>query len=175
MIFQAGTRKQREKANIFSINRTINQQSTKQIEEMNYTVMNDEEVNQLLRSRNRQKDQSNGKNSFKEKLISSDSTIKHLDFKCNSFRNISLEDENTNPENHLNFILISAQDKERLYKPWKQSIIIKLLGRRLGYIQLRDKIHRLWRSSESQNLIDLGNDFYLTKFISQDNHSKVLQ
>lgn len=107
-------------------------------------------------------------------MISSDNTSTPLDFDCKSFSKISLDDENTNPKNHPNFIPISAQDKERLYQPWKQSII-KLLGRRLGYDQLKDKIHRLWRSSEALNLIDMGNDFYLIKLSSQDNYTKALK
>ncbi|XP_019259782.1 PREDICTED: uncharacterized protein LOC109237845 [Nicotiana attenuata] len=139
------------------------------------TVMHDEEADQLLRGVNKPKEGTHGKDSFKEKLIPSDNNTTPLDFECDAFNNISLEDENTNPANHPNFIPISTQDKERLYQSWKQAIIIKLLGKRLGYVQLRDRIHRLWRSAEALNLIDLGNDFYVIKFESQEIYNKALQ
>lgn len=79
------------------------------MEEINDTIMNDEEADQLLRSRSRPKEESIGKNSFKEKLISSDNTNTPLDFECKSFSNISLEDENINSKNHPNFIHISTK------------------------------------------------------------------
>lgn len=65
---------------------------------------------------NKPKEGTNGKDSFKEKLISSNNNSTPLEFECNAFNNISLEDENTNLANHPNFIPFSAQDKERLYQ-----------------------------------------------------------
>lgn len=43
---------------------------------------------------------------------------------------LSLEPEQDNPHQHPYFILITTSDKEQLYSPWQQSIIIKLLGKR---------------------------------------------
>lgn len=67
------------------------------MEEMNDTVMNDEEAGQLLPNINKPKEETNGKDNFKEKLISSDNTNTPMDFECKSFNKVSLANENTNP------------------------------------------------------------------------------
>lgn len=86
-------------------------------------------------------------------------TFSAMDFDCTLFNNMSLEEEKDNTTNHPNFIPITSSDKNRLYEPWKKSLIIKLLGKRMSYNLLRTKIQNIWSSTELLNLVDLGNDF----------------
>lgn len=72
------------------------------------TLMNDEEADQLLRSVNKTKEETNDNGSVKEKLLSPNTTNNPLDFDCSIFNNIPLENEQSNPENHPNFIPISG-------------------------------------------------------------------
>lgn len=44
----------------------------------------------------------------------------------------------------------------------------------MGYNLLKDKLHRLWRPSEALNITDLGNNYYLIKFVSVNNYTKAL-
>ncbi|KAK4709048.1 hypothetical protein R3W88_029973 [Solanum pinnatisectum] len=55
-------------------------------------------------------------------------------------------------------ITLSDMDKERIYKPWCFSIIIKLLGKKMSHKYLRRKLSLLWRPSEELILINLGHD-----------------
>ncbi|KAF7815483.1 ribonuclease H [Senna tora] len=63
----------------------------------------------------------------------------------------------------LNFTL---HDKEwkRLSRPFRKSLIIKLLGKTVGFKFLLRKVNQLWGQTGEVELIDLGNDYFLAKF-----------
>ncbi|KAK4709982.1 hypothetical protein R3W88_004495 [Solanum pinnatisectum] len=102
----------------------------------------------------------NRKVSFLESLISKteDSNITYV---TQGLDSINFHDEQENPQNHPNFIPITSSDKQRLYTPWKQSLIIKLVEKKT-----------LWQPSEKINLIDLSEDFYLIKLTKTGNYEK---
>ncbi|XP_075078982.1 uncharacterized protein LOC142164657 [Nicotiana tabacum] len=72
-------------------------------------------------------------------------------------------------DNDDNFIPITANDKSRLYEPWKHSVIIKLFGRKIAHHILRNKLINLWKPTEELPLIDLGSEFFLIKFKKEEN------
>ncbi|WMV13899.1 hypothetical protein MTR67_007284, partial [Solanum verrucosum] len=88
--------------------------------------------------------------------------------------NINVQDEQENPHNHPNFIPISSSDKLRLYSPWKYSLIVKLIGKRIGYIYFQNRLQALWQLSEKISLIDVSEDFYFTKLAKPENYDKIL-
>lgn len=71
-------------------------------------------------------------------------------------------------EDNPDSISLSKGDLDRLYTPWRASVIIKVFGRWTPHTYL------LWMPSEPLNLIDLGNDFHVVKFTNQENTNKVL-
>ncbi|KAF3614437.1 hypothetical protein FXO37_35945 [Capsicum annuum] len=71
-------------------------------------------------------------------------------------------------------VLLSPEDKERIYAPWRFSVIVKLFKKRLPHIYLRNKLVELWKPTEPLTLIDLGNDFYIAKFSNPENMQKAL-
>ncbi|WMV54545.1 hypothetical protein MTR67_047930 [Solanum verrucosum] len=71
-------------------------------------------------------------------------------------------------------IFLSEEENERLYTPGKYSLIIKLLGKRISHQYLKTKIQQLWKPSELFPLIDLGEDFYIVKFLKEENMAHVL-
>ncbi|XP_019234876.1 PREDICTED: uncharacterized protein At4g02000-like [Nicotiana attenuata] len=73
------------------------------------------------------------------------------------------------------FIPISTTDEERLYEPWKYSVIIKLFGRRIAHHLLKNKLIEIWKPTEELPIIDLGSDFFLIKFQQEENMLKALQ
>lgn len=85
----------------------------------------------------------------------------------------SMQEGNKQEENS-NSITLSKADLESLYAPWKVSIIIKVFGKRLPCVYLKNKLMDLWRPTEPLNLIDLGNDYYVVKFNCLTNTNKVL-
>ncbi|KAG5571805.1 hypothetical protein H5410_061571 [Solanum commersonii] len=71
-------------------------------------------------------------------------------------------------------IILSIEGKERIYLPWKNSIIVKLFGRKISYNYLKTKLTELWRPIEPLILIDLGCDLFIAKFNKIENANKVL-
>lgn len=66
-------------------------------------------------------------------------------------------------------VLLSAAEKERIYRPWCYSVIIKLLGKNISHEYLKRKLSLLWRPTEEIILIDLGHDYYIVKFLKEEN------
>ncbi|KAK6780696.1 hypothetical protein RDI58_022880 [Solanum bulbocastanum] len=105
--------------------------------------MSEQEADLLSRSTKKQKEEltpnPNSKVSFLESLISNmeEPTINYV---TQSLDNISFHDEQENHQNHPNFIPISSVDKLRLYAPWRLALIIKLVGKKMGYIYLQNRL-----------------------------------
>lgn len=71
-------------------------------------------------------------------------------------------------------IHLSKKELYRIYQPWINSVIIKVFGRKVPYIYLKQKLQDLWKSSKQVTLINLGNDYHVVKFQSEANKNKVL-
>ncbi|XP_009774449.1 uncharacterized protein [Nicotiana sylvestris] len=69
---------------------------------------------------------------------------------------------------------LSSEDVQRIYDPWKHSVIIKLLVKRIMHHYLRKKVQEQWKISENFPLIDLGTDYYVAKFTKEENLTKVM-
>ncbi|KAJ4824921.1 hypothetical protein Tsubulata_043846 [Turnera subulata] len=59
---------------------------------------------------------------------------------------------------------LSAAFKKRLEKPWEKAVIVKLLGREIGYRALHTKIQSMWKPSGPFRLIDMENNFFIVRF-----------
>ena len=62
------------------------------------------------------------------------------------------------------FIAFSSRVHERLVEPWENSVVVKILGRNLGYRVLSSRLNRIWSSTIGFEIIDLGNDYFLIRF-----------
>ena len=51
------------------------------------------------------------------------------------------------------------EEKGRIRKPWRQTLIIKLLGRSIGYKTLFQRITSLWKPKAVINLVVMDNEF----------------
>ena len=71
--------------------------------------------------------------------------------------------------NGIKTITLSKEDNERLYSPWKYSLIVKLLGKRIADQYLKSKLQQVWKPSEYFPLIDLGVDYCIVKFTKEEN------
>lgn len=67
-------------------------------------------------------------------------------------------------------VRISRKEKRWLRTPWKQAIIIKLLGKRITYGFLVRKLQSLWSPLGGMDIIDIGNDFYIVGFVSKEDY-----
>ncbi|KAK4710056.1 hypothetical protein R3W88_004569 [Solanum pinnatisectum] len=54
------------------------------------------------------------------------------------------------------------------------SIIIKVMGKKISHLYLKNKLSLIWKLSEEIVLIDLGFDYYIV-FYKEENLHKMLQ
>lgn len=61
---------------------------------------------------------------------------------------------------------LTEQEEARIQQPWKEGLIVKLLGRKIGYKALESRLTQLWSKKGSINIIDLDHDYFLVVFSS---------
>lgn len=67
-------------------------------------------------------------------------------------------------------IKLTKEDKKWLRGLWKQTLIIKVMGRKVGYAYLLRRIIALWKPKGRMELVALENDYFLVKFGSMDDY-----
>ncbi|XP_058759420.1 uncharacterized protein LOC131632707 [Vicia villosa] len=72
-----------------------------------------------------------------------------------------------------NFVF-SKKEEQRLYRPWRRGLIVKLLGRRIGYRALETRLKQMWVRKGVINIIDLSNDYYLVVFWHEEDQHAAL-
>lgn len=70
-------------------------------------------------------------------------------------------------------IEISREKCKALCRPWRNSIIVKLLGKRIGLNMLRTRLSRLWQPSGMMEVIDLDFEYFIVRFANRDDYSHV--
>ncbi|KAK8999118.1 hypothetical protein V6N11_070295 [Hibiscus sabdariffa] len=55
-----------------------------------------------------------------------------------------------------------------------QTVVIELLGRRIGYATLRNKIYELWKPSQLIKLMNIENDYFLVSFRTKSDYDRIL-
>lgn len=70
---------------------------------------------------------------------------------------------------------LSKETKDRIRAPWSKALIAKVYGRTVGFNYLTFKINTLWKPSARMDCVNLGKDYFLIKFSSDDDYDKVLK
>ena len=71
-------------------------------------------------------------------------------------------------------IHVPTELKRKLASLWQTSIIIKLMGRQLGYRVLQTKLVGIWRLTGKWTLIDIGYGFFIVQFDLQQDYQHAL-
>lgn len=58
--------------------------------------------------------------------------------------------------------------RAQLIKPWQNTVVVKLLGRPIGYKFLCNRLESLWTITKGFKVIDLENGFFLDRFRLED-------
>lgn len=64
--------------------------------------------------------------------------------------------------------------REILFKDMESTVVLKLLGRNIGYNALYNRILNLWRPSKPYHLMDIANGYFFVKFQVMDDYNKAL-
>ncbi|KAK2995400.1 hypothetical protein RJ640_029032 [Escallonia rubra] len=70
---------------------------------------------------------------------------------------------------------LSEELKNYLDRPWRNSLILKLLGRNISYRVLHERISKLWMLKGEPDLIDLHGGYYLVRFSNMDDYHFALE
>ncbi|KAH1106426.1 hypothetical protein J1N35_010194 [Gossypium stocksii] len=68
----------------------------------------------------------------------------------------------------------SNRIKQILVKEMELTLVIKLLGRNIGYVVLYNRISILWKPSKPFHIMDIGNDYFFVKFQSNEDFDRAL-
>lgn len=85
-------------------------------------------------------------------------------------------EEDDGDENDLECptIKVSPDEKRYLRGRRSQSLIIKLLGHTVGYTFLVRRLKALWRIKSLMDVIDVGHDVYVVRFMSKEEYERAL-
>ncbi|XVF06930.1 hypothetical protein REPUB_Repub06bG0093500 [Reevesia pubescens] len=61
-------------------------------------------------------------------------------------------------------IWLSKEDKHRIRKPWKNTLIVKLLGRSISYTYLCNKVKQIWSFKGKFEVVDMDHGYYCIRF-----------
>lgn len=117
--------------------------------------------------------------SFRDKLMNKVNLVKNIGIDVNSL------DTNYDELNDDEDVVISRGDRgpsiqfsekamSRLCKPWKNALIVKLLGRSHTYNYLHDRLQQIWSLKGGWKLVDLVNDYFVVKFELEEDLEFVL-
>jgi hypothetical protein len=70
--------------------------------------------------------------------------------------------------------VFSKFEEKRIYRPWRRGVIVKLLGRRIGYKALETRLKQMWVRKGVISIIDLSNDYYLVAFTNEEDQAAAL-
>ncbi|XP_060182372.1 uncharacterized protein LOC132612043 [Lycium barbarum] len=68
---------------------------------------------------------------------------------------------------------VDEKFKQKIAKPWKQSVVVKMLGKEIGFLKCREKAGKQRKPKKGWKVIDLERNYYLVQFDSKDNYMHV--
>ncbi|CAI0375831.1 unnamed protein product [Linum tenue] len=69
---------------------------------------------------------------------------------------------------------VSAAFKAKLCAPWQKTLVVRLLGLRIGFVTLCNRLKNLWRPTGSMEVKDLDHDCYLVKLDNEHDYLRAL-
>ncbi|KAL7225627.1 hypothetical protein ACSBR1_020899 [Camellia fascicularis] len=62
---------------------------------------------------------------------------------------------------------------KKVCEPWKKCLIVRLLGKTIGYKLFMTKMTKIWGLQANFEALDIGNGFFIVKFDMADDYTKV--
>ncbi|KAH7867540.1 hypothetical protein Vadar_034652 [Vaccinium darrowii] len=69
---------------------------------------------------------------------------------------------------------VSKDELQKLRRPWRKALIVKLLGRTVGYRVLRQRVEQAWKLRGNFQMVDLEEGYYLVRFATKEDYHHVL-
>ena len=125
---------------------------------------------------------SNPRKSFKDMLSSNNPHFQGLmprqfDVSEEEYGDCS-DDESINPnakdDPSCPTIRLTKEQKQRLRRPWRNALIIKMFDKGIGFMQLQKRLKSKWGLKGDFSLIDIGCDYFVTRFTNMEDYNHVI-
>ncbi|KAI9075687.1 hypothetical protein K1719_042303 [Acacia pycnantha] len=70
--------------------------------------------------------------------------------------------------------LLEEKERERLMKPFRRTLMVKLMGRQPSYGFMVKNLRQIWERKGNIDIFDLDNDFYLVSFQHNEDYMEAL-
>ena len=150
-----------------------------------------EEENELARSTKKVKDSHNvttdgslarhgtlpTKLSFKDKMVGEVPGTYSQAFAFSDSMDVEseLDEETKDIREGFATIKLSKETKQRIRAPWAKAIIVRMIRKTVGYNYLHAKLLGLWKPAGRIDMVDLGRDFFLLRFLLLEDLEQVLR
>ncbi|KAK2999270.1 hypothetical protein RJ639_022976 [Escallonia herrerae] len=94
------------------------------------------------------------------------------DFQSDDEQYMTITDD---PAGNIPTIKLSQEIKARIRKPWRRSLITKLIGADFSVNRIIPRLNGIWRPKGKIETIDLTNGFFTVKFSVEDDYRKALE
>ena len=71
-------------------------------------------------------------------------------------------------------VKLTKETKIRIRKPWSKTVIVKLVGRTVGYSYMQSKLVQLWKPTRRMDCVDLTHGFFLVRFYTKEDLDSIL-
>ncbi|CAN1149282.1 hypothetical protein LINPERHAP2_LOCUS16931, partial [Linum perenne] len=76
--------------------------------------------------------------------------------------------------NDVRSLKLSKEFKEKLCQPWSNTVVIRLLGKSIGYSYLCNCLRSMWKPLGNMHMIDVDMDCFLVRFGADKDYLKAL-
>lgn len=88
---------------------------------------------------------------------------------------VDSDDESSDIAAGIAAVNLSGARKANIRASWSNALIIKVIGKSIGYQFLTSRINNLWKPSGRLDCVDLGKDFFLVRFSLKVDYERVLR
>lgn len=71
-------------------------------------------------------------------------------------------------------ILLSKEEKRRMRRPWRNTLIVKMFDGNVGYMGLMRKLKKKWNLRGELSLTDIGHKFFIARLTNEADYNFVL-
>ncbi|KAI9092329.1 hypothetical protein K1719_027829 [Acacia pycnantha] len=70
--------------------------------------------------------------------------------------------------------MFEEKERERLMRPFRRTLVVKLMGRLPSYGFMVKKLRQIWERKGNIDIFDMEKDFYLVNFQHMDDYMEAL-
>ena len=111
--------------------------------------------------------------SFRDKLLGRNAVTSPKEW-TDYFKEKKMTKEFVNGNEMLPRIRINKEIMDNMCEPWKQALVVCLLGKKLGFRIMKMKLANIWDLSGDFDLMDVDNGFFMVRFDLAVDREKVI-